>query len=207
VETNAPAAPTPKPNNTNRNILIALGAAVLFCICVCGVAFVAFRKFGEQISRQIENSDNPAQVESVRSKIASYNVPPGYTEQMALELGMYRMLALVPDDPAKPLIMLMGYNQGLGVDSQQMQQQLQRSLEQQANTPGLTWTTVEERAMTIRGQEILVVVREGATEDGLTMRQMMLAFEGENGTVIVMAQGDAANWDQGLLDDFLESIE
>lgn len=200
-------APTTSNPNKNRNIWIGVGIAAFVCICACGVAILALNVFSKQIGQQIENSSDPAQVEAVRSKIASYDLPAGYSEQMALDLGMYRMLALIPSNPAKPMIMLMGYNQSLGTNDQQMQEQMQRSFEQQVGTPGMTWKTVEERTITIRDQEVIMVVREGQTQDGSAMRQMMVAFEGEHGTALVMAQGIASAWDQDLLDEFLASIK
>jgi hypothetical protein len=200
-------APTTGNPNKNRNIWIGVGIAAFLCICACGIGILALNVFGKQLGQQIENSSDPAQIEAVKSQIASYDIPAGYSEQMALDLGMYRMLALVSSNPAKPMIMLMGYNQSLGANDQQMQEQLQRSFEQQLGTPGMTWRTIEERTMTIRGQEVIMVVREGQTENGAAMRQMMTAFEGEHGTVLVMAQGLASAWDQDMLDEFLASIE
>jgi len=199
----APAAPAKK----NNNVLIALGVIAALCLCACVIGFFVFRNLGQKIGQQIENSSDPTQVAAVRSKIASYNLPSGYSEQMALDLGMYRILALVPSNPSKPMIMLMGYNQSLGANQQQMQDQLQQTFEQQTGTPGMTWTTVDEHKATIRGQEVNVVVREGTTSSGISMRQMVTAFEGENGTVLIMAQGDASGWDQALLDTFLASIK
>lgn len=198
---------TPNPQKkSSKGIWIGVGVALFLCVVACGLAFFIFRNLGQRMTQQIENSNNPDQIEAVASKIATYQVPPGYSEQMALDLGLYRTVALVPDDSSKPMIMLMGYSQSMGADSQQMQEQLQKSFEQQVGMPGMTWTTVDEYKTTIRGQEVNVLVREGQAES-VAFRQLVVVFEGENGTVMVMAQGDAASWDQEVIDEFLSSIQ
>ena len=188
----------------NQKIMIGVGAAVLFCLCACGVAYFAFRSLGQQLG----HAGDPAYVSNVADKIAKYDIPPGYSEQMAIDLGLYRTVSLVAtEDSTKPMIMLMGYNQSMGVDNQQMQEQLQRSFEQQTGTPGMTWTTVDERKMTIRGQDVNVIIREGQINGGFTLRQLVAVFEGENGTVLIMIQGEAAGWDDDLINEFLASIQ
>jgi hypothetical protein len=204
--TPTPTAPA-TGGNKNRNLLIGLGIAAFVCLIACIVAFFAFRMVGKSFGEKIQASNDPAQIATVADKIAKFEPPAGYTEQMGVDLGFYRMLALVPDDTSKPMIMLLGYNQSMGADSQQMQDQMQRSLEQQTGTPGVSWTTVDERTMTIRGQQVQVTVREGKAEGGFAMRQLFTIFEGENGTVMVMAQGDSASWDEEAIDQFLASIQ
>lgn len=192
----------------NQKIWIGVGAAVFFCLIVCGVSYFAFRTLGDKIGQQIEQSDNPEHVSAVADKIASYKLPAGYTEQMAMDFGFYRTLALVPaNNPSKPMIMLMGYNQSMGANSQQMQEQMQRSLEQQSGTPGMKWTTVDEHKVTIRGQEVNVVEREAQIQGGYALRQLFTIFEGKNGTVMIMIQGDTNDWDQKQIDEFLSSIQ
>lgn len=188
----------------NTKIALGLGAAVLFCLCAAGVAYLAFRTVVEKAKEAIVT--DPAQVSTVADKIATYDIPEGYEEQMAMDFGLYRIVMLAPDLGNQPMIMLMSYN-AAGVDPEQMQQELQRSLEQQSGQPGISWTTVEERTVTIRGQEVSLIVREGRGDSGFAMRQMVTAFEGENGTVLVMIQGDAASWDDELIDEFLSSIQ
>ena len=194
--------------NKNQKTLIWVGAAVLFCLFACGVGYFAFNALGKQITQQIEQSDDPARVAAVAEKIAEFEIPAGYSAQMAMDFGMYRTLALVSDeDPGKPMIMLMGYNQSMGANTEQMQEQMKRSFEQQFNTPGMTWTNAEERKMTIRGQEVNVVIRDGQVGGQVTMRQLMTVFEGKNGTVLVMIQGNVESWDDEMINKFLTSIQ
>ncbi|MEW5940683.1 MAG: hypothetical protein AB1750_13525 [Chloroflexota bacterium] len=195
MDTNHVQPTAPKSNKT----LIIVGAVALFCLCVCAVAVFAFRSIGKSVVT------DPAQVEALAGKIAKYQVPPGYSEVGGMDLGIYQFIMLGSSADPNDTIMLANIN--VATDPQQMQEQMQRTFEQQTGTPGMTWKTVENRKMTIRGQEVNVEIREGQVEGGPALRQLITAFEGENGTVIVMAQGDAATWDQELLDDFLASIE
>lgn len=189
----------------NTKIALGLGAAILFCLCSVGVAFLAFRTVFEKAKDAIITE--PGQISSVADKIATYEIPQGYSEQMAMDFGIYRIVMIAPADTTdKPMIMLMSYN-STGVSPEQMQQEMQRSLEQQSGQPGVTWTTVDERTMSIRGQEVLVTEREGRSNNGFALRQMVTAFEGESGTVLIMIQGNAASWDEKLVNEFLTSIQ
>lgn len=194
-------------NKTTRNILIGLGVAVVFCLCAVAVGIFALRAVGQKVKESIVT--DPDQVSNVADRIAKYEIPSGYSEQMAMDFGLYQLVMLAPSGYSsnQPMIMLMSYSSAMGADTQQMQEQMQRSFEQQSGQPGLTWSTVDEHTVTIRGQQVNVVVREGRTDSGFIMRQLVTAFDGENGTVLVMIQGEADAWDQKMIDEFLSSIQ
>jgi hypothetical protein len=188
----------------NQKIMIGVGAAVLFCLCAIGVSIFAFRTVVDKAKGLV--STDPNKIATVAEGIAQFDIPAGYAEQMSMDFGIYQIVIISDsNDSSKPMIMLMSYKSS-GVDAQQMQEQMQRSLEQQTGQPGVTWTTVDQHKITIRGQEVNVIVREGRGSN-VVMRQLVTAFEGKNGTVIVMIQGDAASWDQKLIDNFLASIQ
>ena len=93
-----------------------------------------------------------------------------------------------------------------GVDQQQMEQQIRQAFEQQAGNRGQDMKLVEVKKKTIRGEETDVAIFEGTDQSGNNLRQLITSFPGKGGTVMLMIMGDALTWDQGMVDDFIESI-
>jgi hypothetical protein len=197
----APAAPS---SNKNRNILIGVGVAIVFCLCAIGVSLFALRTVVNKAKESIVT--DPQEMSTVGQKIAKYTLPSGYSEQMAMDFGLYRIVMISSGSLDSPIIMLMSFNAS-NANPEQMQQQLQQSFEQQTGSGGITWTTVDERTVTVRGQDVKLVVREGTDTQGNVMRQAVTTFQGETDQVVVMFQGTASMWDDELIDQFLTSIQ
>ena len=188
----------------NQKIMLGIGAAAIFCMCAVGVGFLALRTVFQKVGQAIVT--DPAKVAAVANRIAKFDIPAGYQEEMGMDFGLYQIVMLQDTaNPNKPMIMLMGYKMA-DADPQQMQEQMQQALEQQTGQPGISWTTVDQRKVTIRGQEVNLIVREGHASSGFSMRQAIAAFNGANGTVLIMIQGDTSAWDDTLVNNFLASI-
>ncbi|HSB01035.1 MAG TPA: hypothetical protein VLE49_10325 [Anaerolineales bacterium] len=193
---------------SNKWIWIGLGGALLFCICAIGVAVFVFGRVGQQVKQGMKT--DPEGAAKASHAIADYELPPGYQEQMAMDLFIYTMVFIGPESTgsssssAQPLIMLAQFK--AGADQQQMEQQIRQSFEQQSGQRGFTMKIVETRKMTIRGQEVEVITYEGTNGSGDVMRQLITTFPGKGGTAMLMIMGDPQHWDKEELDKFVESI-
>jgi hypothetical protein len=87
-----------------------------------------------------------------------------------------------------------------------MEKQLRQSFEQQAGNRSLSMKLVKVEDKTIRGEETQVATYEGTDENGLVLRQVITSFPGKDGTAMLMIMGSVSQWDQDLVDDFIESI-
>ena len=95
----------------------------------------------------------------------------------------------------------------IGTNQQQMEQQIRQSFEQQSGQRGISMKVVEVKKMTIRGQEdVEVTILEGSDEKGFVMRQLLTSFPGKKGTVMLMIMGPVEFWDEGTIDEFIQSI-
>ena len=193
----------------NKWIWIGLGGAALFCLCAVGVAVFLFARIGQQVQQGMKT--DPEAAAKAAHAIADYELPPGYQEQMAMDFFVYSMVMIGPDSTSsasstvRPLIMLAQF-QAVGADQQQMEEQIQRSFEQQGGRRGLTMKIVETKQMTIRGKEVEVIIYEGTDDNGFVMRQLITTFPGKDGTAMLMIMGSTQNWDQEEIDTFVESI-
>ena len=197
-----------EPSNKNtKAIWIGLGAAALFCLCAVAVAFFVFYKAGQRVKEGMKT--DPASASKAAHEIADYDLPPGYQEQMSMDLMVYKFAIIAPPTTNNsirgPMIMLAQFN-AIGTDPQQMEQQLRKSLEQQSGNRGTNMKVVDVKKMTIRGSEASVVTYEGSSANGNTLRQVITSFPGKNGTAMLIIMGSAQTWDQQMVDDFIKSI-
>jgi hypothetical protein len=192
-------------NKNTKWIWIGLGAAALFCLCAVAVAFFMFYKVGQRVKEGLKT--DPASAAKAAHQIVDYDLPPGYQEQMSMDVMFYSFVMIGPQgaDKAKPLIMLAQFNQ-MGTDPKQMEQQIRNSFEQQYGNRGLNMKLVEVKKMTIRGEEVKVSIYEGSSSSGASMRQWITSFPGKNGTAMLMIMGSPQTWDQASVDDFVKSI-
>jgi len=193
--------------NKNKWIWIGLGAAVLFCCGAVLVAGLVFWQAGQKLQEGV-TADPEAAAEAAH-KIADYDLPEGYQEQMAMEIMFYSFVVISPQNSEGisngPVFMLAQFQAGM-VNQEQMEEQLRRSLEQQSSHPGLNMELVKVEEKTIRGEETQVAIYEGTDTNGIVLRQVITSFPGKDGTAMLMIMGPAELWDQDMIDAFIESI-
>ncbi len=194
---------------SNKWIWWAVGGAALFCLCAVGVAVFLFARVGQQIQKGMKT--DPAAAAQAAHAIADYELPPGYQEQVAMDLFIYTMVMIGPESTSsssytdQPMIMLAQFKAGAS-DQKQMEEQIQRSFEQQSGQNGVATKVVETRKMTIRGEEVEVVTYEGTGNTGSAIREQIASFPGKNGIAMLMIMGDPQHWDKEAIDKFIESI-
>lgn len=187
----------------SKKLLIGFLMVGLICCCLAGAAFLVFRNFGKNFE-SMANGD-PTQLAKVEDKIVGFDVPPGYTP-IALSMFVYDMVYLTPvEDKDGSLIMLMQFNGPTAGNPEQMEEQFRKVAEQQNDKPGMSLSVVDSFEEVIRGQTVTVTVSEGNYQ-GITMRQWITFFQGNNGIVYLLIQGPVEGWDEELVDDFIKSI-
>lgn len=191
-----------------RNWLwIGLGAAALFCLCAVAVAVFMFYRVGKQVADSTK-TDPASAAKAAHEIVDSYELPAGYQERMAMNIMFYSFVMIGPENSSNgSIIMLAQFASGAGVSQEQMEQQLRQSFEQQAGNRGMDMHLVEAKKMTIRGNESEVSIYEGTDNNGNTIRQLITSFPGKGGTAMLMIMGDAQDWDQTEVDDFINSIK
>jgi hypothetical protein len=191
--------------NNNKWVWIGLAATILVCCCAALFAWLVFRQVGQQVQQGMKT--DPASASKAAHEIVDYDLPQGYEEKMAMDLGFYAIAMLGPVDAEAPgpIIMLAQFS-SYGMDPEQMEQQLRQSFEQQSGRRGMNMELVEVKKMTIRGEETDVAVFEGTDEFGNSLRQLLASFPGKDGTVMMMIMGDTQAWDEELVENFINSL-
>lgn len=193
---------------SNKWIWIGLGGTLLFCLCAVGVTIFLAARVGQKVQEGFKT--DPESAAKAAHAITDYELPPGYQEQISMELFVYSMVLIDGDSAGsatstgKPLIMLAQF-QASATDQKQMEEQIRRSFEQQSGQ-SVSMKVVETKTMTIRGSETEVVISEGTDESGSAVRQLVTTFPGKNGTAMLIIIGEPENWDQEEIDTFIASI-
>ncbi|MBN2387074.1 MAG: hypothetical protein JXB85_08640 [Anaerolineales bacterium] len=190
-----------------KTILIIVGVVAGICILACIVGYFTIGKLFANLAESIEM--DPAQAAAAAHAITDYDLPPGYHEQMAMDIGLYEFVVIGPESYVTGrglMIMLAQFGDSSSLSSEDMAEQLRRSFEQQSGQPGLEMRVVETRTMVIRDAQTEVVILEGSANTGSVYRQLMTVFPGKDGQAMLMVQGIAEDWDEDLIFDFIRSL-
>lgn len=191
---------------TRNQIITVIAILLLICCCVVGLAFAGLTYMGNTIGSSFENAGDPARVAEIREAVADYDIPAGYQE-MAFDIFFMKYIMLTPDfTSTDPLIMMMQIPDSM-TSEEEMQREMERSMARQSGRSGnVNMEVVEQKTITIRGQQIPATISEGQSESGITMRQMTAVFKGKNGLAILMIMGEKSSWNQQMIDSFIASI-
>lgn len=188
----------------NRKTLIIIGVVGGLCLVLVVGAVLIFGSLARLASKMIIT--DPAEAAAVAHQIIDYDLPAGYSEQMAMTVPTYQFVAITStDNSLSPTIMLAQFTGDTSLTPEEMQEQLSQAYNP-STSPGSQMHVVETKTMTIRGYETEVVISEGGLEGGVTIRRLMTVFPGRSGQVMLMIQGAADYWDEQLMDDFIHSI-
>lgn len=190
-------------------VLGILAGLLVLGICACVGGWIALRSAGRILGDQMM-LDDPDRAEALAQSLIDYDLPAGYQEQGAINMGIMQMVIIAVGgegdtlDSSRPLIMVVGVPANMPMDEEEMALQIQQSMEEE----NLDMRLVEESTTTIRGQEVPWRTYGGANDQGVEMRQLISGlFEGKKGSVMVMILGEESGWDQGEVDAFIDSIE
>ena len=194
--------------NTKR-ILIILIVAIAVCIVGAAAAIGGVGLLAERFKNNI--ATDPKKVQDMAHEFINYELPPGYSEKMGMDFLVYKMIMIGGGDDEKinstqPMILLAHFQETQGMTPEEMSAQMQKSLAQQNGNKGADMKLVETRKVTINGQETTLSVNEGTDASGDTLRQWVTTCPGKTGLVMILIQGDTANWDDAPFNDFLASI-
>ena len=186
--------------------LIILLVLLVLCVCCCAGTFLLFTYGGGQF---LENAvvENPQAAQDLGDAMFEYTVPPGYSEEMAMNMGIMKMVMITPSGDGNQFIMLMQLPDLMTADPAAMQAQMQQQMQSQFGGQS-TMELVETDSTTIRGQQVDLMYFEGtSSEYGYPMRMMVSSFiPGDSGQIMIMIMGPSMGWDQLMVDNFLQSI-
>ncbi len=194
----------------SKNTKIAVGiilVIIILCGCICVIGFI-FLQTTEKVLEESVIVDNPQESKDLAQSMLDYDLPPGYQEGGAFNVGFMKMVMLTDSSAMlSPFIMIAEMPSGLGVDEDVMRQQIEQSMQRSFGSQNFSVELVDVQTRTIRGQEVTLYHYAGTDSNGNQVKQVVSElFDGKNGTVMLMIIGNESGWNQATIDAFLDSI-
>ena len=196
-------------NKTTKTVLITIGSILVLCACVAAAVFATgLWSFGRFVNFSEQSvSESPQVAVRVGAEIADYEVPQGFVSAYGVHLGDLTLFGY-QSPSARSHILLAQFPEGTSIDLDEML----RRIQEVSGDPNNIWsntdmTLVEQRPVTIRGQETMLSISEGTSSEDVPYRKATATFQGRGGTALVMVAGPVGECDIEIVEEFVSSIQ
>jgi hypothetical protein len=165
------------------------------CIVILAL-LVAACGFNAAVNKNVDK------IASTASDIAEFDLPAGYSPKFSASLSNFSLVSYDPGDGHSHLYLIQSEKESESDKLANMVGQIAPGI----YDPQTRMTIIETRSLTVREQEVTMVVSEGVTSERGTYRQAMVAFQGNGGFALVIISEPVARWNQEIVDDFIASI-
>ena len=187
----------------NGKILVGVTAAFLL-LCVLGaVAVFAAGALGFAALRSVQLG--PTQVDAAASRIATFNLPPGYAPEATVDLGGFLYVSYAPGDGHSHIIFVQA-PPSIEVDQATLEQYIDQAGPSGGSNRHTRTQVVGRQSATICGQAVTLVISEGTNSDGQPYRSVAGLFRARGGPALVSVESPLSRWNQSEVDTFLASI-
>ena len=196
-------------DKSTKTILIVIGSILLVCLCATvGIFATGLWSFGQFVNFVDQSvSESPQEAVRLGSEIADFEVPEGFGSPYSVHFGNVTMIAYKSSNE-KSHILLAQFPDGTSIDKDEMLKQIREG----SSDPNNIWyntetVLVEQKPVTICGQETTLNISAGTTTDDVEFRMATATFEGRGGPALVMVMGPLDGWDIEMVEAFIASIE
>ena len=196
-------------NKTTKTILIVIGSILVLCACVSVAVFATGLWTFSQVAQVAEQSVSVSPEAAIRfgAEIAEYEVPEGFGAPVSLHIGDMTLIRYTTQDEMS-YIMLAQFPEGTSINLEEML----RLMEEGTGDPNNVWYStdtkiIEQKPVTVRGQETTLNISDGTSLQELSYRYATARFEGRGGPALVMVASPVDEWDLGMMDGFISSIQ
>jgi len=196
-------------DKSTKTILTVIGSILLVCGCITAGIFAtglwSFSRFVNFAERSV--SEEPQVAVRFGSEIADFEVPEGFASPYGVHFGNITLVGY-KSASEKSLLLLAQFPKGTSINVDEML----RIIEEGSGDPNSIWyktetTIIEQKAVTIRGQECNLSISEGTSSDGVEFRMATAKFEGRGGPSLAIIAGPIDEWDIEMVENFISSIK
>jgi predicted GH43/DUF377 family glycosyl hydrolase len=170
-------------------------------LLACAAGGLAACSGGQPVQRAVVT--DPEKLAEVGRSIADYQLPPEYQPQFGMQFLGFSLVVFTRDEDQH--IMLMQFPAAAGLSQVEMEQEL-RQVSQRETGELRDMRVVGRQEVTIKGEEVVLVISEGTDAQGQAYRMLSGIFQGRGGPTLLWMAGPVGNWDQAALDGFIASI-
>lgn len=192
-----------------KTILIFIGSLLLVCGCITAGIFVTGLWSFVSIVNFVDESVSESSEVAVRvgSEIAEFEIPEGYGSPYSIHFEGVTIVSYKSMNE-KSHILLAQFPQGTSINMEEMLKEIEKG----SGDPNSIWyntetTLIEQKPVTIRGQECTLNISAGSSSDGVEFRMATAKFEGRGGPSLVLIAGPIDEWEIELVETFIESLQ
>lgn len=142
------------------------------------------------------------QIANAAAEIADFDLPTGYTPEFSASLEGYTLVSYSPGDGHSHLYLIQSEKEA---DAEKLASMLGQIAPCSYN-PQTRMTVIETWPVTMREQEVTLVLSEGTASEGDIYRQVTVAFQGKGGPALLILSEPVERWNQESIDSFIASI-
>lgn len=196
-------------NKTTKTILIIVASLLL--VCVCGVAILSVTGLWSAAKiatwADTNTTNDLAEVASMADEIAIFTLPDGFGSPYGMHVGEITSIGFASQSK-NTHILITQFPNGTVVNTDEMLKLISKySVEPDSGWNNAQTTVIEERPVTIRGQETTLSISEGTSSEGKTYRSAVATFQGKGGPSMLMIAGPVDEWDIQTVERFITSIQ
>jgi len=145
---------------------------------------------------------DPAQISNIKSDIADFDLPPGYSTDFSTSLMGYTVIAYSNGNGLSHICLIQSEKE---TDGEKLAQILSE-LVVGSGDPETQMTVIETRTVRVRGQETTLVISDCINSEGTTFRQAAAAFQGNGGPALIVFSEPIEDWNWATLNTLLASV-
>jgi len=196
-------------NKTTKTVLIIIGSLLVLCACTSAVLLgTGLWSFGKVIEfADNSTTEDPQEVARIASKIADFDIPEDYSRQYGMEIDTFNLVQYA-NNGEDTYIFLAQFPADTSINPDQLMREIKNS-SRNPNHPlyNTDMQIVEQKLVTIRGEETTLTISEGTSDQGELYRMANAKFQGNgSGPALLMIVGPADGWDAQMVEDFVASI-
>lgn len=194
----------PRSIRWNRVMIVAASVAGMLLVCCVGVWALA-PNLRRIISAPFWKTDSQLTSQAAH-RFVDYDLPPNYQELTVLAWqDQYVAVIIAHRERPGDMIFMGGVTEGI-IDVEEWRIRYEESLSREMADRRYDTQLTGTQQVTIRGQPTTLRLFEGTDESGRRVRQVVCAFSGKSGDMLLGIVAGRDTWDQSMVDSFLQSI-
>jgi hypothetical protein len=139
-------------------------------------------------------------------KMVDYDLPPEYQELKVLTIRDQDAAVIIAHrERPEDIIYMEGVMDGI-LTVKEWRARYEKRLAREMGGRRYDTETVDTQEAVVRGRPATLRILEGTDENGRPVRQLVCAFSGKSGDLLLGVVAGQDGWDQAMVDTFLQSI-
>ena len=196
-------------DKTTKTILVIVGSLLVICACavaaIFGTGLWSLAKYNQW--SDTNTTRDLYEVAELSQEIAIFTLPDGYGSPYGMHIGEITSVGFASPSRNTHLL-LTQFPEGTSINTEELLKQISKySMDPDTNWNNAHMKVIEEKPVTIRGQQSTLSISEGTSSDGTNYRSAVTTFNSNKGVTLLLIAGPLEEWDSKMVEDFIASIQ